>query len=126
MAELKIHDDREFDMLLALGGDLPGAVILERVDTPDYMRHRRGNLASIPENRDFPPELRASLAGMQFKFSMLRQGERFTFAGAGQQGNFILKPPSNDFEALPRLEAATMAVANALQYETPGGSHWSS
>ena len=118
-AELKIHEDREFDMLLALGGDLPGAVILTRADTPDYMRHRRSNLASMPEGRDIPPELRASLAGMQLKFSMLRQGERFTFAGAGQQGNFILKPPSNDFEDLPRLEAATMAVAKAAGIETP-------
>ncbi len=117
-AELKIHEDREFDMLLALGGDLPGGVMLSGADTPDYMRHP-GHLASIPERRDFPPELRASLAGMQFKFSMLRQGERFTFPGAGQQGNFILKPPSNDFEALPRLEAATMAVAKAAGIETP-------
>src|SRR5262249_3152597 len=61
----------------------------------------------------------ASLAGMQLKFSMLRQGQRFTFAGAGQVGNFILKPPSHDFAALPRIEAATMSVASEAGIEIP-------
>ena len=115
-AELKVHEDREFDLLAALGSDLPGAVVLKRADTPEHLNHRRIDVAI---DTPFPPELKASLAGMQVKFSMLRQGEHFTFGGSGEQGHYILKPPSNVFEALPLVEAATMAVAKAAGIETP-------
>ena len=47
------------------------------------------------------------------KFSMLRQGERFTLASSKKLGNYIVKPPSSDFEALPMVEAATMVTARA-------------
>lgn len=117
--ELKVHPDREFGLLAALGRDLPGASILSAVDTPAAILNSRSGNDPAPTGRDFPPELRASLAGMQLKFSMLRQGERFTFAGVGQQGNFILKPPSRDFDSLPRVEAATMSVARAAGIEIP-------
>jgi serine/threonine-protein kinase HipA len=118
-AELKAHPDREFELLAALGRDLPGAVILAAVDTPESMRNSRGGPTPTQTARDFPLELRASLAGMQLKFSMLRQGQRFTFAGDGQLGNFILKPPSRDFDSLPRVEAATMSVAREVGIEVP-------
>ncbi len=35
---LKVHEDREFLLLSALGEDLPGAVILTPVDTPDHLK----------------------------------------------------------------------------------------
>lgn len=118
-AELKVHEDREFDLLAALGNDLPGAVVLRRADTPEHMNHRRVNIAQAQTEKAFPPELKASLAGMQLKFSMLRQGDHFTFIRAGEQGHYILKPPSNVFEALPMVEVATMAAAKAAGIETP-------
>ena len=45
---------------------------------------------------------------------MLRQGERFTLSGSKKLGNYIVKPPSHDFEALPKVEAATMCVFRAI------------
>jgi len=116
-AELKVHEDREFDLLLALGRDLPGAVVLSLADTPPYMKNRRNraftNLPSVP------PEMKFSLGGMQLKFSMLQQGERYTLPAGDVLGNFIVKPPSNDFAGLPMIEAAAMETARAVGIDVP-------
>lgn len=114
---LKVHEDREFILLSALGEDLPGAVILTAVDTPAQLKHHRG-IAVAPSADDLR-ELKFSLGGMQMKFSMLRQGERYTLSGEGKLGNYIVKPPSSDFEALPMLEAATMETARAAGMDVP-------
>ncbi|MES2090275.1 MAG: HipA domain-containing protein [Pseudomonadota bacterium] len=112
---LKVHEDREFMLLSALGEDLPGAVIMRAVDTPAHLFGRRG---AKPDAED-SDALRFALAGMQMKFSMLQQGERFTLAGAGQLGNYIVKPPAHDFEALPMVEAAMMETARAVGIDVP-------
>lgn len=115
---LKVHEDREFLLLSALGEDLPGAVILTSVDTPNHLRRRRSGAAVTPTADDLH-ELKFSLGGMQMKFSMLRQGERFTLAGGKKLGNYIVKPPSNDFASLPMVEAATMETARAAGMDVP-------
>jgi serine/threonine-protein kinase HipA len=120
---LKVHEDREFLLLRALGLDLPGAVIT----TPAESRLRGkpdGASATASRLHDEEPgdllhELKFSLAGMQMKFSMLRQGERLTLAGQQALGNYLVKPPSRDFEALPMVEAATMHVAQDAGIEVP-------
>lgn len=114
---LKVHEDREFFLLSALGHDLPGAVILKSVDTPTALSLRHGEL---PEStNDELGELKFSLGGMQMKFSMLRQGERYTLNVGNKLGNFIVKPPSWDFEALPQVEAATMETARGVGVDVP-------
>ncbi|WP_341646748.1 type II toxin-antitoxin system HipA family toxin [Thauera sp. SDU_THAU2] len=114
---LKVHEDREFLLLTALGHDLPGAVILAPTDTPDHLLLKRG-LPISPANDELA-ELKFSLGGMQMKFSMLRQGERYTLNTGGDLGNYIVKPPSRDFEALPQVEAATMETARAVGIDVP-------
>lgn len=115
---LKIHEDREFLLLSALGKDLPGAVTLTSVDTPGHLSHQQPEQQKIPPPNDLPA-FKFSLGGMQMKFSMLQQGERFTLAGGSTLGNYIVKPPSHDFEALPRVEAATMETARAAGIHVP-------
>lgn len=114
---LKVHEDREFLLLSALGEDLPGAVILTPADTPGHIKRRPG--AAVTPTANDLKELKFSLGGMQMKFSMLRQGERFTLAGGKKLGNYLVKPPSNDFAALPMVEAATMATARAAGMDVP-------
>jgi serine/threonine-protein kinase HipA len=114
---LKVHEDREFLLLAALGHDLPGAVVLSLAATPDDLRQRSGTAASAAA--EDLAELKFSLGGMQLKFSMLRQGERYTLNTGGRLGNYIVKPPSVDFEALPQVEAATMETARAVGIDVP-------
>lgn len=117
---LKVHEDREFLLLRALGRDLPGAVIT----SPAAVQvHGPGRTITQPDpdpaETDLLHELKFSLAGVQMKFSMLRQGERLTLAGEQALGNYLVKPPSRDFEALPLVEAASMQVAQAAGIEVP-------
>ena len=117
---LKVHEDREFLLLRALGRDLPGAVITSPAEVQVNGRGRTTTQpASGPAGTDLLHELKFSLAGIQMKFSMLRQGERLTLAGEQALGNYLVKPPSRDFEALPLVEAATMQVAQAAGIEVP-------
>lgn len=115
---LKIHEDHEFRMLSALGEDLPGAVILTPANTPEHLKRRHSGTAVAATAADLH-ELKFALGGMQMKFSMLRQGERFTLAGGKKLGNYVVKPPSHDFEALPMVEAATMETARAAGMDVP-------
>lgn len=121
---LKTHQDRDFEFLLALGQDLPGAVVISTAEAaqteqaPSVQGGDAGSASAVGARPD-EPALKFSLAGVQMKFSMLRQGERLVLAGQGQLGNYLVKPPSRDYEALPRLEAATMATAGAAGIEVP-------
>jgi len=114
---LKVHEDREFPLLTALGHDLPGAVVLAPADTPDHLRPEPG--AAMPAAARELAELKFSLGGAQLKFSMLRQGERYTLNTGGRLGDYIIKPPSPDYEAMPRIEAATMETARAAGMDVP-------
>lgn len=128
--QLKVHEDREFLLLEALGHDLPGAVILRPVDAPPPGHgHHATQAGAPPINADTaddgvpqtagPAHLKFSLGGMQLKFSMLRQGERYTLNTGGRLGNYIIKPPSRDFPGLPQVEAAAMATARAVGIDVP-------
>lgn len=128
--QLKIHGDREFLLLEALGHDLPGAVILRPVDAPPPGHQNHATQAGAPPiNADTADDgvpqttdsthLKFSLGGMQLKFSMLRQGERYTLNTGGRLGNYIIKPPSRDFPGLPQVEAAAMATARAVGIDVP-------
>ncbi len=114
---LKIHEDREFFLLAALGHDLPSALVLTATDTPNHRRLKRG--IPVSSAADELAKLKFSLRGMHMKFSMLRQGERYTLETGGSLGNYIVKPPSSDFEALPRVEVATMETARAAGIDVP-------
>ncbi|MDR2213621.1 MAG: type II toxin-antitoxin system HipA family toxin, partial [Pseudomonadales bacterium] len=115
---LKVHEDQEFSLLAALGHDLPGAVVLVSTDTPEHLLPRRG-LPPVSPSADELAELKFSLGGMQMKFSMLRRGERYTLNTGSSLGDYIVKPPSADYEALPRVEAATMETARAVGIDAP-------
>lgn len=127
--QLKVHEDREFLLLEALGHDLPGAVILRPVDAPPPGHQNHATQVGAPpitaDTADDgapqtaePAHLKFSLGGMQLKFSMLRQGERYTLNTGGRLGNYIIKPPSHDFPGLPQVEAA-MATARAVGIDVP-------
>jgi serine/threonine-protein kinase HipA len=117
-AALKVHEDREFDLLKVLGGDLPGSLVATPADTPNDMlaMHKGGQWAAAPALAD---EIKFSLAGVQLKFSLLREGDRFSVPLSGGLGNYILKPPTATFEALPRNEYAMMLLAREVGIDTP-------
>ncbi len=114
----------ELDMLLRLGGDLPGnlRVVADPLDwTPDAdsegVNVREG--ARPPSALDASDPIRFSLAGIQLKASVLAEEERVTLPLVGQAGNWIAKFPSAAFRDLPENEMAILRWARAAGLDVP-------
>jgi serine/threonine-protein kinase HipA len=110
------HPEREFHLLAHLGMDLPGAVVAtpKRALAPDL---------SAPElEAEGPLEpgpLRFSLAGVQLKFSMLREGRGLTLPMSGAGGDWIVKLPDNRYDRVPENEYSMMTWARAAGITVP-------
>lgn len=112
----RVHGLSERDdaaLLTLLGGDMSGA--LQVIPGPGAPRPRAERLAAsaAPLAR-----YRASLGGMQLKFSANRS-TRINLAADGETGKYILKIPLPSQRDLPSLEAATLTWAEAVGFEAP-------
>ena len=116
-----VNPEREFFLLWILGRDLPGALTIRSVDgeawppepeeeTEEEKAARRGNI------------LRFSLAGIQLKFSALKDGKQnkgLTIPAEGVGGSWIVKLPSARFEGVPENEFAMMRLASLIGIDVP-------
>ena len=116
-----VNSKREFFLLWILGRDLPGALTVRPADgeawpplpdgEPDKKeRDRRANV------------LRFSLAGVQLKFSAVKnEGKNggLTIPATGVGGSWIVKLPSTRFERSPENEYAMMTLAARLGMDVP-------
>lgn len=108
---------REFQLLAALGGDLPGAVRAVPTEVaPENLAQVSEVAAAIPER------FRFSLAGVQLKFSALKnQGKKggLTIAVSGDGGEWIVKLPSTNFASVPENEYSIMTLARLVGIDVP-------
>ncbi|MCG8562860.1 MAG: HipA domain-containing protein [Hyphomicrobiales bacterium] len=116
-----VNPEREFFLLWILGRDLPGALTIRPADgeawppepeeeTEEEKAARRGNI------------LRFSLAGIQLKFSALKDGRKnkgLTIPAEGVGGSWIVKLPSARFEGVPENEFAMMHLASLIGIDVP-------
>lgn len=118
---LKVHIDNEFQLFSYLRNDLPGALIAEPVtsdNVPDYvLKHFRDY--QVVAFADLQHENRFSLAGVQMKFSMKAQGERYTLTHDGKLGDWIIKTPSVQYKAVAQNEFVAMKLAQIAGVEIP-------
>jgi serine/threonine-protein kinase HipA len=112
---LKIHHDHEFDILMALGASLPGAVhALPADEFPQVaLNYRPGATHASPDE----PTIKFSLGGSQLKFSMIERGGRFTLADGNDE--WIVKPPHPSHPNVPANEYTMMRLAAAAGIQTP-------
>lgn len=111
--------DRELQLLLQIGHDLPGAVTV----TPEPQsevdpHHFEGTPRSIG-SPDLESVWKFSLAGVGLKFSMLREGDRLTIPASGKVGDWIVKFPDFKYANVPETEYATMLLARSVGIEVP-------
>lgn len=108
---------REFQLLAALGSDLPGAVRAVPADVAPE------NLTEVSEvAAAIPARFRVSLAGVQLKFSALKnQGKKggLTIAVSGEGGQWIVKLPSTSFANVPENEYSIMTLAGRVGIDVP-------
>ncbi|MGA4840541.1 type II toxin-antitoxin system HipA family toxin [Streptomyces sp. G45] len=114
--QLRRRDVPDFLLLLHLGHDLPGAVRVEAEgDLP-------GDMVEVLEEAQTTSGNSAigfSLSGMQLKFSMKSEGDKFYLPNLHELGDWIVKLPSNVHAELPANEHIAMAWAAAIGIDIP-------
>lgn len=108
-----VRPGNDFDLLIALGSDLPGAVrivpsggTVSRLDNPLHLK----------------PKARFSLAGVQMKLSVIKntgKGGGLTLPLGDEQGSYIAKFPSTSFPGVSENEYANLALAEAIGMDVP-------
>jgi serine/threonine-protein kinase HipA len=114
-----VHRDREFFLLWVLGQDLPGAVRMTPADgeawPEDTVRSDKGASSGGADTA-----LRFSLAGVQLKFSAVKEAAGgLTIPADGMGGSWIVKLPSERHRGLPENEFAMMELARRVGIDTP-------
>lgn len=89
-----VNQEREFHLLWALGRDLSGAVTVEHASGEEWPPAKENESAPDAGRRE--KALRFSLAGIQLKFSAIREdaaGKGLTIPASGVGGSWIVKLP---------------------------------
>ena len=108
-----VRPGNDFDLLVALGGDLPGAV-----------RAIPSGGKAIPETplKAASGKTRFSLAGVQLKLSVMKNAGKeggITLPVGNADGNYIAKFPSLNYIGLSENEFAMLALAEKLGMKVP-------
>lgn len=112
--------DDDVALLEAIGCDLPGAVeVLASREGVGALAHLLDEEPAL--DREPPPTggLRFSLAGVQLKFSMLRNGRGLTLPASGQSGDWIVKVAGPNFPDLVENEHAMSQWARVAGFDVP-------
>jgi serine/threonine-protein kinase HipA len=120
-ASLQIPSGDEMALLEAVGEDLPGAVELRPGSgEPDDTAGNGLDEDQAPQGASAESGLlRFSLAGVQLKFSVLREGDRLVLPVKGRRGEWIVKLDSSRFLHLVENELAVLEWARAAGFEVP-------
>lgn len=109
-----VHVSRSWFLLGLLGADLPGAVVIRAAEGAELLPEE------IEQETDSDEQsLKFSLAGVQLKFSALREGRGLTVPVHGSGGDWIVKLPDQRYDGVPETEFATMNWAREAGLDVP-------
>lgn len=117
-----VNPDREFFLLAVLGADLPGALVVEPLESDRQSSEPQD--ACDDDTRDHSrggeEPLRFSLAGVQLKFSAVMEASGgLAIPAGGLGGSWIVKLPSARFKAVPENEFAMLELARRTGISVP-------
>jgi len=113
-----VSNRREAFLLEVLGRDLPGAVVVDLVNGGDIDDEEAPSAPAVAPPQ-VPTPLKFSLAGVQLKFSVLREGTRLNLPASGQGGRWIVKCPDPRHPGLPANEISMLRWARKAGIEVP-------
>ena len=116
-----VRPDREFFLLWVLGRDLPGAVTIRPADGEAWPQEAitRGDTSRDAEQKH-NNALRFSLAGVQLKFSAVKDARGgLTIPATGTGGAYIVKLPSQTYAQVPENEFSMMTLAGQVGINVP-------
>lgn len=117
---LQIPPGDQMALLEAVGGDLPGAVELHpSAGEPEEADGNGHEEDEAPPDASAESVFRFSLAGVQLKFSVLREGEKLVLPMKGRRGEWIVKLDSSHFPHLVENELAVLEWARAAGFDVP-------
>src|ERR1700674_5087896 len=119
-ARAGVKPEREFFLIAILGRDLPGALEIRPADGAMPLDENADASAKAAEAADSEPALRFSLAGVQLKFSAVKEATGgLTIPADGVGGSWIVKLPSTKFHNVPENEFAMMELASRVGISVP-------
>lgn len=111
-----VDPKRNGPLLAVLGEDLPGAIVVREVSDAEGVVDE----APITDRRvPRADALRFSFAGMQPKFSVAKEGSRFTLPVTGRGGRWIAKLPNPNHARVPEHEYAMLSLARRVGITVP-------
>ena len=116
-----VNAKREFFLLWILGRDLPGALTIRPANGEAWPPEPEGEDAEERKRRR-SNVLRFSLAGVQLKFSAIKNAGKnggLTIPAEGVGGSWIVKLPSERFAGVPENEYSMMTLASRLGMNVP-------
>jgi serine/threonine-protein kinase HipA len=114
-----VKEIREFFLLWVLGRDLPGAVTITPADGDAWPPVGDAG-AGEPVQKE--KALRFSLAGVQLKFSAVRntgKNSGLVIPARGVGGSWIVKLPAERFDGVPENEFSIMTIASRIGIDVP-------
>ncbi|GAA4392027.1 type II toxin-antitoxin system HipA family toxin [Tsukamurella soli] len=114
--ERRVSAQREIELLLQIGHDLPGAVTVIEGGTA---REWTEDEVAPQWDDEAPGPWKFSLAGVGMKFSMVQAGDRLVLPARDVLGRWIVKLPDTGFADIPANEAAMMSLAELAGLDVP-------
>ena len=116
-----VRSDREFFLLWVLGRDLPGAITIRPADGEAWPQDTNaGKQTSQEAQQRHANALRFSLAGVQLKFSAVKNARGgLTIPATGTGGAYIVKLPSQAHARVPENEFSMMTLAKLVGINVP-------
>ncbi len=114
-----VNPVRDFPLLWLLGEDLPGAVVARHSDGMTSAQDDPHEVVSRTVESN-PAVLKFSLAGIQLKFSAIREASGgLTIPVHGKNGDWIAKLPSTVYALVPENEYAMLSFARRVGIDVP-------
>lgn len=111
-----VKEERAYFLLAVTGMDLPGAVrVRPESESPPDPDATPLSPSSTPDEEP----LKFSLAGVQLKFSAMRDDRGLTIPAQGRGGNWIVKLPDQRYEAVPENEFTMLSWAREAGIDVP-------
>ncbi|OAF19646.1 type II toxin-antitoxin system HipA family toxin [Bradyrhizobium neotropicale] len=113
-----VKQTHEFFLLWMLGRDLPGALSVHPAQAEGLPPQVEEDLTADERHN----MLRFSLAGVQLKFSALKDDQKnggLTIPVEGVGGSWVVKLPSHQYPGVPENEYSMMTIAKAMGMDVP-------
>lgn len=120
-SSLKTHIDNEFPLLAWTGSNLPGAletIPLKAGEIPEWALAGREQIEPVQIDVTVQ-DSKFSLAGVQMKFSSIRQDGRFNISTNIGSDSWIIKTPSTVHRNVPENEYTAMKLAESIGVDIP-------